>query len=161
MDFLGQTTARKIDRRDPANPVTMPYCTMPVKLDFPDRNTWIHFERTLRKQCAMKASISLPFQIRRYQSLFLKAMKERYADRIITVRPDTPTLSLVAFMKNEGGAGWLRCRETLAIPRGIMLPNFVIPNRVDLPAVVGASMDTVDDDDALLLEASIGAESQC
>jgi hypothetical protein len=160
VDFLGQTTTRKIDRKDPANPVAMPYCTMPVKLDFPDRNTRIHFERTLRKQCDMKASISLPFQIRRYQSLFHKALKERYVDRIITVRPDTPTLSLVAFMKNEGAAGWSRCRETLVIPRGIMLPNFIFPNRVDLPTVEGAGMGVGDDDDALLVEASIGAESQ-
>jgi hypothetical protein len=83
LDFIGQTTTRKIDRRDPANPVTLPYCTMAVKLDFPDRNTRIHFERTLQKNCGMKALISLPFQIRRNQSLFLKAMKDRYADRIM------------------------------------------------------------------------------
>ncbi len=160
LDFLGQTTARRIDRTDPANPVTLPYCTMPVKLDFPDRNTRIHFERTLRKHCGMKASMSLPFQIRRYQSLFLKAMKNRYADRTIMVRPDTSTLSLVAFMKNEGGSGWWRCRESLAIPRGIMLPTFEIPNRVELPTVDSDHMGAVDDDDALLVEASIGAESQ-
>ncbi len=129
LDFIRQTTIRKIDRRDPANPVTLPYCTMPVKLDFPDRNTRIHFERTLQKHCGMKASISLPFQIRRYQSLFLKAMKDRYEDRILTVRPDAPTLSLVAFMKNEGGGGWSRCRESVPIPRGIMLPSFEIPNK--------------------------------
>jgi hypothetical protein len=87
-------------------------------------------------------------------------MKERYADRIIMVRPDTPTLTLVAFMKNEGGSGWSRCRESLAIPRGIMLPTFEIPNRVELPMVDNGCMGAVDDDDALLVEASIGAESQ-
>jgi hypothetical protein len=49
LDFIGQTSTRKIDKRDPANPVTMPFCTMPVKLDFPDKHTRIHFERTLKK----------------------------------------------------------------------------------------------------------------
>jgi hypothetical protein len=87
-------------------------------------------------------------------------MKNRYADRTIMVRPDTSTLSLVAFMKNEGGSGWSRCRESLAIPRGIMLPTFEIPNRVELPTVDSDHMGAVDDDDALLVEASIGAESQ-
>jgi hypothetical protein len=159
MDFVGQSSARKIDKRDPANPITLPYCTMPVKLDFPDRNTRIHFERTLRRHCGMKASMSLPFEIRKYQGLFYKAMKNRYPDRIVMVRPDTPSLSFVAFMKNEGGSGWTRCRETVAIPKGIMLPNFVYPNRVDLPAVGGDEMGE-GDDDALLVEASIGAESQ-
>jgi hypothetical protein len=164
LDFIGQTSVRKIDNRDTANPITSPFCTMPIKLDFPDRHTRIHFERTLRKHCGMKASMSLPFQIRRYQSLFLKAMKDRYAGRVVTVRPDTPTLSLVAFMKNEEGGGWSKCRESVLIPRGIMLPNFVIPNRVDLPAdlTVGAGVDPVvgDEDDAMLVAASIGAESQ-
>lgn len=45
------------------------------------------------------------------------------------MRPDAPTLSLVAFIKNEGGGGWSRCRESVPIPRGIMLPSFEIPNR--------------------------------
>ncbi len=135
MEFVGQTSSRKINKRDPANPVTLPYCTMPVKLDFSDKNTRIHFERTLRKFCGIKVSMSLPFEIRKYQGLFYKAMKARYPDRIVTVRPDTPSLSLVAFMKNEGGSSWTRCRESVAIPRGIMLPNFDFPNRVDLPIV--------------------------
>jgi hypothetical protein len=39
-----------------------------------------------------------------------------------------------------------------------MLPGTAIPNRVDLPEVAGAGR--VDDDDALLVEASISAESQ-
>jgi hypothetical protein len=158
IDFVGQSSERKIDKRDPTNPITLPYCTMPVKLDFPDRNTRIHFERTVRKHCGMKASMSLPFQIRRYQSLFYKAMKARYPDRIVMVRPDTPSLAFVAFVKNEGGSGWSRCRETVPIPKGIMLPSYTFPNRVDLPTVADDEMGM--GDDALLLEATIGAESQ-
>ncbi len=92
--------------------------------------------------------------------MFYKSMKNRYPNRVVMVRPDTPSLSLVAFMKNEGGRGWSRCRESVTIPRGIMLPNFVFPNRVDLPEIVAGGMGIGDDDDALLVEASIGAESQ-
>jgi hypothetical protein len=158
LEFTGQTTTRKIDKRDPENPKTLDFCTMLVKLDFPDRNTRIHFEKTLRKHCGVKATISLPFQIRRFQSLYLEALWDRYKGRVITARPDTSTMSMVAFMKNEGNRGWSRCRETVPIPRGILLPGTVIPNRVDLPVVAGAGRD--DDDNALLVEASISAESQ-
>jgi hypothetical protein len=158
LDFVGQTSSRKIDKRDPANPVTLPFCTMPVRLDFPDRNTRIHFEKTLRKHCGIKASMSLPFQIRKYQGLFLSAMKSRYVGRVVTVRPDTANMSLVAFMKEEDGGGWSRCRESVPIPRGIMLPGFSFPNRVDLPG--GDDQGMGDDDEALLVAASIGAESQ-
>jgi hypothetical protein len=68
VDFKGQTSAKRIDKRDPANPIMSPFCSMPVKLDFPDKNTRIHFERTLRKHCNLKANISLPDPIRKYQS---------------------------------------------------------------------------------------------
>jgi hypothetical protein len=158
LDFVGQTSVRKIDKRDPANPVTLPFCTMPVRLDFPDRNTRIHFEKTLRKHCGLRATMSLPFQIRKYQNLFLSALRSRYVGRTISARPDTPTMSFVAFMKNEDGSGWSRCRETLPIPRGIMLPDFVFPNRVPLPG--GTESGIGDDDEDLLVAASIGAESQ-
>jgi hypothetical protein len=158
LDFIGQSSTRKIDKRDPENPVTLPFCTMPVKLDFPDRNTRIHFEKTLRKHCGIKATISLPFQIRKYQSLFLNAMRSRYAGRIVSVRPDTANMSLVAFMKEEGDAGWSRCRESVPIPRGIMLPGFSFSNRVDLPGAADPGIG--DDDEALLIAASIGAESK-
>ncbi len=85
-------------------------------------------------------------------------MKTRYPDRIVMVRPDTPSLAFIAFVKNEGGSGWSRCRETVPIPKGIMLPSYTFPNRVDLPTVAEDEMGM--GDDALLLEATIGAESQ-
>jgi hypothetical protein len=92
LDFIGQTSARKIDKRDPENQITLPFCTMPVKLDFPDRNTRIHFEKTLRKHCGLRATMSLPFQIRKYQNLFLSALRSRYVCRTMSARPDTSTL---------------------------------------------------------------------
>jgi hypothetical protein len=102
VEFLGQTTSRKIDKTDPAKPITLPFCTMPVRLDFPDRNTRIHFERTVRKHCNLKASISLPAPIRKYQGLYLQALKERHHGKFVMVRPDTASLGLVAFLKEEG-----------------------------------------------------------
>jgi hypothetical protein len=41
-----------------------------------------------------------------------------------------------------------------------MLPGFVIPNRVDLPAVADIGIGVGDKDDALLVGASIGTEPQ-
>jgi hypothetical protein len=123
VEFLGRTSSQKIDKRDPSNPIAYPFCTMPVKLDFPDRNARIHFERTLKKQCNLKATISLPTQIWKYQSLYLKAMRERHVGKVVMVRPDTAAMSLVAFIKEEGDARWTRCRGSWPIPRGIMLPD--------------------------------------
>jgi hypothetical protein len=131
---------------------------MPVKLDFPDKNTRIHFEKTLRKHCGINATISLPFQIRKYQTLFLNAMRSRYGGRIVSARRDTSSMSLFAFMKEGGGSGWSRWGEPIPIPKGIMLPGFVIPNRVELPVVTEPEISN--DDEALLLEASIGVPNR-
>jgi hypothetical protein len=158
VEFLGQTTSRKIDKTDPAKPITLPFCTMPVRLDFPDRNTRIHFERTVRKHCNLKASISLPAPIRKYQGLYLQALKERHHGKFVMVRPDTASLGLVAFLKEEGDRTWKRCPGHHPIPRGIMLPDFVMPNHIELSP--GSLMDHSDGDDELLVAASIGAESQ-
>jgi hypothetical protein len=158
VEFLGQTTVRKIDKSDPSNPIPMPFCTMPVKLDFPDRNTRIHFERTVRKHCDLKASISLPAPIRKYQGMYLQAMKERHRGKFVMVRPDTASLGLITFVKEEGDRSWTRCPGYHPIPRGIMLPDFTLPNYIDLPAV--SLMEQSDGDDELLVAASIGAESQ-
>jgi hypothetical protein len=135
MDFLGQTTSRKIDKRDPENPKLAPFFSMPIRLDFPDRGTRMNFERTMRSKCNIRAVMSLPGPLRNYQSVFLRALRERYPGRTITARPDLSTLSMVAVMKNDGSPGWSRCLETQEIPRGILLPGFVIPTRIALPAV--------------------------
>ncbi len=157
VEFLGRTSSQKIDKKDPHNPIVMPYCTMPVKLDFPDRNTRIHCERTLKKHCNLKATISLPPNIWKYQSLYLKAMRERHAGKVVMVRPDIASMSLVAFLKEEGDLRWTRCPGSWPIPRGIMLPDYVVPNRIDLPMVDDSELG---DEDAMLVAASIGAESQ-
>jgi hypothetical protein len=157
VEFLGRTSSQKIDKKDPHKPIVMPYCTMPVKLDFPDRNTRIHFERTLKKHCNLKATISLPPTIWKYQSLYLKAMRERHAGKVVMVRPDIASMSLVAFLKEEGDPRWTRCPGSWPIPRGIMLPDYVVPNRIDLPMVDDSELG---DEDAMLVAASIGAESQ-
>jgi hypothetical protein len=158
VDFKGQTSAKRIDKRDPANPIMSPFCSMPVKLDFPDKNTRIHFERTLRKHCNLKANMSLPDPIRKYQSLYLKAMREHLPGRAVMVRPDAASLALVTLVKEEGGGAWRRCPGGYPIPRDIMLSSFKLPNRVEIP--LSDVPDLGDNEDAMLVAASIGAESQ-
>jgi hypothetical protein len=106
---------------------------MPIRIDFPDRNTRIHFERTVRKHYELNASISLPKSIRQVQSAFLSAMRARNPGKIVMVRPDVPSLSFVAFLKEDDEGGWTRHPEQYPIPRGIMLPGFTPPSRILSP----------------------------
>jgi hypothetical protein len=138
LDFLRQTTSRKIGKCDPENPKLAPHFSKPIKLDFPDKGTCINFERTMQSKCNIRAVMSLPTPVRNYQSLFLRALRERYPGKIITARLDVATLSLVAVMKNDGGPGWSRCPESQENSKGIMLPGVVIPSRNTLPAVMSS-----------------------
>jgi len=51
------------------------YCSMPIKLEFEDKGARIHFERTIRAQCGIRATMSLPKPIRDAQSKFYKLIK--------------------------------------------------------------------------------------
>jgi hypothetical protein len=137
LEFLGQASVRGIDKSNPLNPTPLDYFTMPIKLDFPDRGTRIHFERTLRQSCGMKAYMSLPAKLREYKALFYKAIQARYPNKIVMVRPDAATLSLVAFTKSHGGSRWTQCPEIHEFPRGIMLSDFVVPNGITLQHPAG------------------------
>jgi hypothetical protein len=158
MEFLGQSTTRKIDKRDPANPKTLPFCSMPLRIDFPDRNTRIHFERTLRKHCDLKASISLPKPLRQLQAVYLSAVRARHPGKIVMVCPETASLSLVAFIKEDGEWGWTRCPDEYRIPRGIILPGFDVPSRIVLQDSQLPDRDV--SEDAMLVEATVTADSQ-
>jgi hypothetical protein len=44
LDFLGQTTSRKIYKCDLENPKLAPFFSLPIKLEFPNKGTRINFE---------------------------------------------------------------------------------------------------------------------
>lgn len=45
IEFLCHTSSRKVDNRDPENPVFVDFFTIQVRLDFPDRGTRIPLEK--------------------------------------------------------------------------------------------------------------------
>jgi hypothetical protein len=64
LDFLGESSSKKVDKRDPNNPICGDYFTMPIKVDFPDRSTRINFEREMRKRSGQRVTMSLPTRSR-------------------------------------------------------------------------------------------------
>jgi hypothetical protein len=100
MDFIG-TKSDKPKNRDGTVNAEKSYCTMPVKLRFEDRNTRLHFERTIKQHCGLRAVMSLPKPIREEQAAFAKAVRERYPDEIVTARPDPDSLRFIAFHRKE------------------------------------------------------------
>ena len=96
------------------------HCSMPIRLEFEDRGSRIHFERTIKAQCGIRATMSLPKPVRDAQSKFYQAMKERYVNEIVMVRVDTERLRFIAFHKEDQGPKWLECLEVEPIPYDIL-----------------------------------------
>jgi len=120
VDFLGQSSKAHVDRdKTPSG-----FCSMPVKLDFEDMAGRIHFERTMREKCGVRATMSLPPNIRAEQKVFHDQLKLAYPDQLIMTRPDTRSLSFIAFAKKDKEPKWNRLKETCAIDPSCMLVAF-------------------------------------
>ena len=89
--------------------------SMPVKIEFENKGARLHFECTMREKCDIHPSISLPTGIRKAQTAFHTEFKQKYDGYIIMTRPDTPSLSFMAFAKKDGEKGWTRLDDVRAI----------------------------------------------
>jgi hypothetical protein len=143
MDFIGIKSNKQKDRPG-SEPLTNKYCTMPIKLRFDDRNSRLHFERTVKAHCGLRAVMSLPRPLREEQALVSKALRDRYPGEMVSVRPDVGKLHFVAFRKNVAEKKWTRCSETVPIPPGVMLPNYRVGSSITLPPAVEISVPVPD-----------------
>ena len=122
--FLGQATAKfenKFRKDDERNGK---FCTMPVKLTFPDRSARVHFERVMRSECDMRATMSLPEQVRAVQGDFNRKLRERYPDTPLSIRINTDKLRLEVFTKGDGERAWTRSSDYCSLDPSIMLPGW-------------------------------------
>jgi hypothetical protein len=130
IEFLGQKSKRYTL---PGNGGEGNFCSVPIRLTFSDRETRMHFERTIRTNTGLKASQSLPPVLRSQMAAFRKALEARYEGDMIMTRPDSSRLEFIAY-RREGGVGkWLSLPEVYQIPPQCMLPGFVAPDTIELP----------------------------
>ena len=120
VEFLGQSSRKAkpvltVDDDGNERQVERGFCTMPVRLEFEDRSGRLHFERTMRDKCGLKASMSLPLGLRVAQKHALAAVKRDYPGMICMVRPEVESLSFIAFVKNDGERKWTAVSDKLPI----------------------------------------------
>ena len=116
--FLGQATRPYKNGRDSKDPKNGSYHTMPVKFEFEDRQQRIYFEQTMRVNCKLRASISLPPFLQKERTAFDKVLREKYPDFMIMVRPDPSRSVLTAVKKRDQSGRWLPCPDIWDIPPG-------------------------------------------
>jgi len=132
VEFLGQKSK---PYKLPGEGGMSNYCSVPIRLTFCDKESRMHFERTVRTNTGLKVSQSLPPVLRSQMAAFRKALEARYVGDMIMTRPDSTRLEFIAF-RREGGAGkWESLPETYPIPPQCMLHGFVAPEAIELPPV--------------------------
>jgi hypothetical protein len=123
LSFLGQVTKPYNNSRDASDPRNNKFCTLPVKLVFPDRGARIHFERTMREKCEIRASMSLPPGIRKEAEKYRQTLLSKFPGEIVMVRAESNGLCFAGFHKVDGGGKWIRDTETSKIPVSAVLPS--------------------------------------
>ena len=116
MTFMGQASSPPNKERKP----DAKYCTMPIKLEFEDKGARIHFERTLVARCGLRATMSLPYNVRVAQNNFLDSVRPNYPGEIVMARVDTEKLRFNVYHKADGGPRWLDGSEWVDIPHDIL-----------------------------------------
>jgi len=119
LDFLGQASRESNNDRDAEflekrgiRINKKKFCTMPVVINFEDRQSRMFFENTMRDKCGIRATMSLPPGIRKEMKSFHDEIRSENPGMIVMTRPDIKTLSLIAFTKIDGGPVWNRIEKT-------------------------------------------------
>ena len=130
IEFLGQKSK---PYKLPGDGGLSTFCSVPIRLTFSDRETRMHFERTVRANTGLKASQSLPPVLRSQMAAFRKALEARYEGDMIMTRPDSINLEFIAFRRGGGVGKWEQLPETFSIPPHCMLPGYQAPESIVLP----------------------------
>jgi hypothetical protein len=146
MDFIG-ASSKPFHGKTDSDLRNGKFCTMPIKFKFEDRDARIHFETTMRKYCTLRASMSLPYAIRKEQAVFQRAVRDRYPEEVTTVRVDTMSMSLQAFKKAEGEKKCTKCPECVPLPPGILLQGYTPREHFVLPPLLQCEGAEADQDD--------------
>jgi hypothetical protein len=123
MTFLGQATKAYNNSRKADDPRNGTFFTMPIKLEFPDKSSRIHFERVMREKCKIKAAMSLPFGIRKEAEKVRNIALELFPGEIVMVRAESDGQKFAVFHKKDGEKKWIRSSDTYPIPVSAVLPE--------------------------------------
>jgi hypothetical protein len=97
LDFMGTSTRKFFNGKNTSDPRNNTMCTMPVKMDFADREVRFQAELSLRKICKVNCSVPYPKNVRTLIDSLIKDGKKSYPDSFIRTRVDIDNLRIDAF----------------------------------------------------------------
>ena len=115
LEFLGSTTRKFFNNNKKDDPRNNKMCTLPVRMDFKDRETRIQAEISMRKICKVSCSTPYPRRLRAMLDAVVKEGKAKADGCFIRTRVNVDKLTVEAHAKR--GTKW----EDLGLLRPIPL----------------------------------------
>jgi hypothetical protein len=122
--------------RHPTDPNSGAYCTVPVKYDFPDKDTRFRAEKYLREKCNIHCTTPYHSTLRECIKQLVEKMKKEFPKNQIRVTIDTGKMWFNVSRREPGSKEdpkpWIRCQsvpvpeealdtETKKIPQGFKI----------------------------------------
>ena len=118
LEFLGSGTRKFYNRRDATDKRNGKWCTVPVRMDFKNKETRTQAENTLRSICKVNCSTPYPRALRTMIHDTVKKGKQLHEDCFIKVKVDIDNMVLSASAKTP--TGWTNLPLDQAIPLDIL-----------------------------------------
>ena len=129
LEFLGSGTRKFYNNRDKTDKRNGKMCTVPVRMDFKNKETRIQAESTLRSICKVNCSIPYPRKLRVLINDAISKGKQLREGCFIKVKIDVDNLMLLASAR--GKDGWEKLDMDTPIPLDI-LERYVPMNIPDM-----------------------------
>ena len=118
LEFMGSSSRAFYNKKDGNNKSNGKYCTLPVRLDFKDKETRIQAEISLRKICKVSCSTPYPKQLRAILKQLVDEGKKAAPDSFIRTRVNVDKLTIDVHAKD--GSNWRDLGLSRDIPLNIL-----------------------------------------
>lgn len=103
LEFLGNGSRKFFNSKKPTDPRNNNMCTLPVRLDFKNKESRIRAEETLRKVCKVSCSTPYPKRLRDLLTQAIRAGKEAHPNCFIRTKVNSDNLKIEVSARTEGG----------------------------------------------------------
>ena len=121
LEFLGSGTRKFYNNRKKDYPRNGRMCTVPVRMDFKNKETKIQAETTLRSVCKVSCATPYPRRLRQLINGMIQNGKNSNPDSFIKIKVDIDNLLLSAHARQ--GDNWIHLKLDTVIPLDILDRN--------------------------------------
>jgi hypothetical protein len=117
LEFLGTTSKKFYNKKNPTDPRNEKMCTVPVRFEFRDRETRFQAEANLRKICKVSCAVPYPKKLRDILDGLVREGKKLYPKNFIRTKVNVDSLTIEVHAKTSDG--WVDLNLKTPIPLSI------------------------------------------